>query len=305
MDDSYCFYNSTRWILQRDPSRIRKYERDNRYTKGDREHSMVDIYSSQYWGVSGVEGYVANTANKAPYIQSEYAHAMGNALGNFKEYWDVFRNYPNGQGGFIWDWIDQSVRTKVEDVVTYYINDPNTGNRVRFTGSFEEGRNGTQATKGVYRSTGSASLASNSDKGITLDAWVKPSDTFSPSQQTFISRGDSAGYNLQINRDGRFEFFVDGWSGGVLTADIPESFTDGNWHRLTATFDGTNYVLYYDHEKIGTGRRSSLSVCDKSSNTLDISIGDSADQTGRIFNGAIDRAAVIKGALNTDQIGNG
>ena len=302
MDDSYCFYNSTRWILQRDPSRIRKYERDNRYTKGDREHSMVDIYSSQYWGVSGVEGYVANTANKAPYIQSEYAHAMGNALGNFKEYWDVFRNYPNGQGGFIWDWIDQSVRTKVEDVVTYYINDPNTGNRVRFTGSFEEGRNGTQATKGVYRSTGSASLASNSDKGITLDAWVKPSDTFSPSQQTFISRGDSAGYNLQINRDGRFEFFVDGWSGGVLTADIPESFTDGNWHRLTATFDGTNYVLYYDHEKIGTGRRSSLSVCDKSSNTLDISIGDSADQTGRIFNGAIDRAAVIKGALNTDQI---
>ncbi|MBS4909481.1 MAG: hypothetical protein KH021_16430, partial [Ruminococcus sp.] len=94
MDENYCFYNSTQWILQRDPSRIRKYERDNRYTKGDRKKSMVDIYSSQYWGVDSVKSQVTNTGNKLPYIQSEYAHAMGNALGNFKEYWDIFRNYP-------------------------------------------------------------------------------------------------------------------------------------------------------------------------------------------------------------------
>ena len=302
MDDSYCFYNSTRWILQRDPSRMRKYERDNRYTKSDREHSMVDIYSSQYWGVSGVESHVANVANKAPYIQSEYAHAMGNGLGNFKEYWDVFRKYPNAQGGFIWDWIDQSMRTKIENTVTYYINDPNTGNQVLFSGSFQEGRNGTQASAGEYKATGSASLASNSDTGITLDAWLKPSEDFSPSQQTFISRGDSAGYNLQIDRDGNFEFFVDGWSHGVLTASIPESFTDGNWHRLTATFDGSQYILYYDGAQIGTGTRSALSTCDKSDNTIDITIGASADQGGRAFKGEIDRAAVIRGALNAEQI---
>ena len=85
MDENYCFYNSTQWILQRDPSRIRKYERDNRYTKGDRTKSMVDIYSSQYWGVDSVKSQVTNTGNKLPYIQSEYAHAMGNALGNFKD----------------------------------------------------------------------------------------------------------------------------------------------------------------------------------------------------------------------------
>lgn len=106
------FYNSSKWILERDPSRLRKYERDNRYTKGQRENSIVDIYSSQYWGVSSVEGHVTNTNNKAPYIQSEYAHAMGNGLGNFKEYWDVFRTYENAQGGFIWDWMDQSIYGK-------------------------------------------------------------------------------------------------------------------------------------------------------------------------------------------------
>ncbi|MDZ5001639.1 hypothetical protein GNF79_21815, partial [Clostridium perfringens] len=71
MDENYPFYNSTQWILKRDPSRLRKYERDNRYTKGSPEKSIVDIYSSQYWSVSGVLGHVTNTANKAPYIQSE------------------------------------------------------------------------------------------------------------------------------------------------------------------------------------------------------------------------------------------
>lgn len=45
-----------------------------------------------------------------PVIQCEYAHAMGNSLGGFKEYWDIIRKYPNLQGGFIWDFVDQSLR---------------------------------------------------------------------------------------------------------------------------------------------------------------------------------------------------
>lgn len=109
MNDSYCFYNSTRWILERDPSRIRKYERDNRYTSGNRAQSMVDVYSSQYWGVDYVLSHLKNTSNKLPYIQSEYAHSMGNGLGNLAEYWELFRTYDNANGGFIWDWMDQAL----------------------------------------------------------------------------------------------------------------------------------------------------------------------------------------------------
>ncbi|MEG0601769.1 MAG: glycoside hydrolase family 2 TIM barrel-domain containing protein [Mucinivorans sp.] len=45
-----------------------------------------------------------------PVILCEYAHAMGNSMGGFKEYWDIFRQYPNLQGGFIWDFVDQSQR---------------------------------------------------------------------------------------------------------------------------------------------------------------------------------------------------
>ena len=304
MDENYCFYNSTQWILERDPSRIRKYERDNRYTKGDRKKSMVDIYSSQYWGVDSVKSQVTNTGNKLPYIQSEYAHAMGNALGNFKEYWDIFRNYPNAQGGFIWDWIDQSVSTKVENTTTYTITDLNTGVATKFDGKVTEGRNNTKAIQGTYAATDSAKLATNSTTGITLDVWVKPSENFTKSAQAFISRGDSDGYNLQIDRYGKFEFFVDGWSGGTLSADIPADFTDGNWHRLTATYIGTEYKLYYDGKQLATGQRTNKTTCDASSNPIDITIGASADQSGRTFNGAIDRAAVIKGVMTEEQIQN-
>lgn len=48
--------------------------------------------------------------NPRPVIQCEYAHAMGNSLGGFKEYWDQIRKYDNVQGGFIWDFVDQSLR---------------------------------------------------------------------------------------------------------------------------------------------------------------------------------------------------
>ncbi len=44
-----------------------------------------------------------------PLILCEYAHAMGNSLGGFAKYWQAFRQYPRLQGGFVWDWVDQSL----------------------------------------------------------------------------------------------------------------------------------------------------------------------------------------------------
>jgi beta-galactosidase len=50
-----------------------------------------------------------------PLILCEYAHAMGNSLGNFADYWDAFRRYPRLQGGFIWDWVDQGLDKTLSD----------------------------------------------------------------------------------------------------------------------------------------------------------------------------------------------
>ena len=47
-----------------------------------------------------------------PVLMCEYAHAKGNALGNHKEYWDAVKKYPRLIGGYIWDWVDQSIIQK-------------------------------------------------------------------------------------------------------------------------------------------------------------------------------------------------
>lgn len=54
------------------------------------------------------------TNDNRPVMTSEYAHSMGNALGNFKEYWDEIYSNPRMLGGFIWDWADQGIYKKLE-----------------------------------------------------------------------------------------------------------------------------------------------------------------------------------------------
>ena len=108
MNENYPFYNTSMWILQRDPSRLRVYERDNRIGQ-TRETSMVDVASSQYWTLDQLKDYARK--NKNAFFQSEYIHAMGNGVANLEEYFEVFRTYPHLQGGFIWDFIDQTILT--------------------------------------------------------------------------------------------------------------------------------------------------------------------------------------------------
>ena len=59
-----------------------------------------------YYGVDQVERGVKGST---PYFLCEYAHAMGNAVGNLQEYWDVIEGSNSGMGGCIWDWVEQSV----------------------------------------------------------------------------------------------------------------------------------------------------------------------------------------------------
>ncbi len=299
LTDDFPFWNSTRWILQRDPSRIRKYERQNRYGN-TREESMVDIYSSQYWGVSSIVGHVTNKNNKLPYIQSEYAHSMGNALGNLKEYWDVFRTYDNAQGGFVWDWIDQSVETKVINTVNYTVTDAKTNTVGTVVGSLVEGRNGTKAVNGYVTLPSKTELTANSSTGLTLDAWVKYNGGAS-GDQAILSKGDSGGYNLKIDRNGKLEFFVNGWTAGTLTTALPSDFSDGNWKHLTATCDvDGNYKLYYNGELIAELANKATAPFD--TNSLSIGVGYDPENSGRSWNGAIDSVKVLNKALTAEEI---
>lgn len=95
-----------------DPSRPCQYEQVG-------QNGKTDIFCPMYYDYGGCDKY-SQGDNPRPLIQCEYAHAMGNSMGGFKEYWDMVRKYPKYQGGFIWDFVDQGLRVKNKQGKTIY-----------------------------------------------------------------------------------------------------------------------------------------------------------------------------------------
>ena len=100
------------WIKAEDPSRPVQYEQA-------KNTEFSDIYCPMYQDYDGNERYCSENPDR-PLIQCEYAHAMGNSMGGLKEYWDLVRKYPSYQGGFIWDFVDQSCHWKNSKGVKIY-----------------------------------------------------------------------------------------------------------------------------------------------------------------------------------------
>jgi len=92
------------WVKAYDKTRPVQFEQA-------RQDGKTDIFCPMYYGYEASEKY-AQGDNPRPLIQCEYAHAMGNSMGGFKEYWDIIRKYPKYQGGYIWDFVDQGLRDK-------------------------------------------------------------------------------------------------------------------------------------------------------------------------------------------------
>ena len=88
-----------------DPTRPIHYESRNDFAA----LNAFDIISTMYPTVDDILQRMEKDPTR-PVIICEYAHAMGNSVGNFKDYWDAFDRYPRLQGGFIWDWVDQALR---------------------------------------------------------------------------------------------------------------------------------------------------------------------------------------------------
>ncbi len=92
------------WVKAQDKTRPCQYEQA-------RQDGKTDIFCPMYYDYNGCEKY-AEGNNPRPLIQCEYAHAMGNSMGGFKEYWDLIRKHAKYQGGYIWDFVDQGMRDK-------------------------------------------------------------------------------------------------------------------------------------------------------------------------------------------------
>ena len=125
--NGYNFYMTYNWIKSKDTSRPVQYERAILEWN-------TDIFCPQYPGKDALEKW-GTSATDRPYIMSEYAHAMGNSTGNFMDLWESIYRYPNLQGGFIWDYIDQGIRQVDENGRPFWayggdfgVNAPSDGN---------------------------------------------------------------------------------------------------------------------------------------------------------------------------------
>ncbi|MBR1921435.1 MAG: DUF4981 domain-containing protein [Kiritimatiellae bacterium] len=128
-----CFRNAIAAVKKIDPSRPVHWERGN-------EDADVDsqMYPTVEWveergrlgnlplGSRKVEDHGREHSAGKPFVMCEYAHAMGNAVGNLKEYWDLVYSYPALMGGCIWDWADQAIWKDLDRF------DPKAGQRERY-----------------------------------------------------------------------------------------------------------------------------------------------------------------------------
>lgn len=114
------------WVKTNHPELLLVYE------AGASVHS--DAFNPMYTKPQNLVSYWQQKGQGKPFYLVEYAHALGNSVGNLQEYWDVLESRPNFHGGFIWDWVDQTFRKKTadgRDLWAYggdYGDRPNDGN---------------------------------------------------------------------------------------------------------------------------------------------------------------------------------
>ena len=150
-------------ILEYDKSRVIHYEGTCHFRRF--EHA-TDVESEMYTRPWNVVGNI-NRNNDKPFILCEYSHAMGNSCGGLHDYWKLFYTYPSLQGGFIWDWIDQAIRTTSPEGKEY----------LAYGGDFGDTPNdGTFAGNGLLFADGKVTPKLIETKKCYQNMWFKDAD---------------------------------------------------------------------------------------------------------------------------------
>ncbi|TDT51977.1 glycoside hydrolase family 2 TIM barrel-domain containing protein [Fonticella tunisiensis] len=280
------------WVHQNDPTRLVHYEGDN---------ANADIQSYMYASVETVQNW--NNESK-PLILCEYAHAMGNSVGNLYQYWEAFESNPNTQGGFIWDWVDQALWAKTPST-TFTPDSSKYAAKGKLYGKIvEQGKTG-KAMNG-YTVLPDTPELNVSGTGLTLEAWVKPYE--SNEDNEFITKGDT---QFAIKQSANFkgtgrkviEFFIydenepGQWTQWIsVNVDVPQNWY-GNWHHLAGTYDGNELKLYIDGELANKLEHKGTI----SKNSYPVNIGRNPEKN-RGSNADIDSVRIYNRALTADEI---
>lgn len=279
------FVNMRDWIKSYDTTRVVQYEGDDRPT-------ISDIRSEMYESPARVEQRAKDTSDTRPYVMIEYCHAMGNSNGNFKKYWDIVRRYPVLQGGWIWDFVDQSLSEPVP--VRQLLTESGPG---ALKGEVLPASARFDRDKGVSGGTVFARDARLDLTGsLTLEAWFTPKVT--GNHQPIIAKGDT---HYALKQSGRtLEFFIYG-GGQWITANwaLPDDWT-GREHHVAGVFDAAagTLTLHVD----GQVRATRTTTQRPSSNTAPLALAVDVDNPTREFSGTIRKARVYGRALTAAEV---
>lgn len=225
------------YVKNRDVTRLVHYE-------GERdEYYASDIVSKMYVEINEIEKESKIISNK-PYILCEYAHSMGNSGGSLDKYMEKFESISNVQGGFIWDFIDQSVykkSPKLGEMSKFY--SLFSGN---FEGYFKEGYKG-KGYSGVILYDQFKNMNLNQ---FTIDFKVNPS-VYEGEGCVYFKKGNEFGVidvsNYKNSNNRALEFYItDGDLNKQSIVYITSKNWQNNWHKVTASYDGNKMKLYVD-----------------------------------------------------------
>ena len=156
--NGYNFYQT--FLYLKDLDKVRPVQHERAILEWNTE-----IYCPQYPSAFKLAEWAAQETDR-PYILSEYAHAMGNSTGNFKDLWDVIYAADNLQGGFIWDWVDQGILQKTKDGKEFWAYGGDFGVNVPSDGNF--------LCNGVIGPDRVPHPAMNEIKHIYQNLWIEP-----------------------------------------------------------------------------------------------------------------------------------
>lgn len=220
----------------------------------ENSNSVADVFSRMYAGPEATANY-GKAANHMPMLLCEYAHAMGNSVGILQEYWDAIRSSDNLLGGFIWDWVDQSIATEIPaktvTSVTTIAADQSANKFVgTTTGSIVDDATFGKVLDGNYFISDSLNKNANSKinaalagtGNFSMEVWINQ-PVASTGMNTILGKGD---YQVCYRVSGNvihFYVYNGGWVQNVYA--LPTNWV-GNWHHLVAERDGTALKLYID-----------------------------------------------------------
>ena len=275
-------------IHEKDSTRLVHYECDNQYT---------DMHSEMYARPMTVE-YFGKKGTK-PFILCEYAHSMGNSTGNMEDYWEIIDKYPNMVGGYIWDWVDQSIYTKTDPVVKYPEKSLE-GMRYNVWGNKGvEGINGTGINGKVYFYK-DEKLCLNGP--FTLEfAFNEKHNIQNGNPVVSLSEGVvniSSKTNEEAPSGKQLVVSVSAGEGAEIAAPLPENWFD-SWHKVALSYDGENLKLYIDGALAG---ETPCIIPEGSFEAGTMMVGGSGLSSSKVMLGSLDEVHLISKALTEEEL---